>query len=153
MTVGWNSPEAAAYAATLVESFRRITALPLLPDATDLAAALWHHPNPVVSHGTEADPIFRYGNAAALALWQMSWADFIRLPSRHSAEADGEIQSDRAALLARALQTGFVADYQGIRVSALGQRFLIRDTILWTVTDRSGQTLGQAALIGRVEPL
>jgi hypothetical protein len=107
----------------------------------------------VVSHGTEADPIFRYGNAAALALWQMSWADFTRLPSRHSAEADGEIQSDRAALLARALQTGFVADYQGIRVSAQGQRFLIRDTILWTVTDRSGHTLGQAALIGRVEPL
>ena len=38
----------------------------------DLAEALFHHPQPLVSHGVQADPVFRYGNAAALSLWQMS---------------------------------------------------------------------------------
>lgn len=107
----------------------------------------------MVSHGTEADPIFRYANKAALALWQMDWHSFTQLPSRRSAEADPDIQSDRSALLAAALAKGHVADYQGIRISAKGQRFRISNTILWTVTDAMGQKHGQAALIGSVTPL
>ena len=59
----------------------------------------------------------------------------------------------RAALLAKALQTGWVGDYSGIRISAKGQRFRISDTILWTVTDAAGRRHGQAALIGAVQLL
>ena len=143
------APEAAAYAALLADSFHRQTGQTLPADA----AALWLHPQPLVSHGTEADPIFRYANAAALALWQMDWHSFTSLPSRHSAEADPDIQSDRSALLTAALTQGHVADYQGIRISAKGQRFRIRNTILWTVTDAMGQKHGQAALIGCITPL
>ena len=152
----WPAPEAVGYAALLVESFRRLTGRALLEgdlSPFDLAERLFHHPQPLVSHGTEADPVFRYGNAAALALWQMDWPDFTRLPSRHSAQPDPDIQSDRAALLARALQTGWVDDYSGIRISAKGQRFRIADTILWTVTDAQGARHGQAALIGSVAML
>ena len=140
------APEAAAYAALLAYSFHRQTGLTLPADAS----ALWLHPQPLVSHGSEADPIFRYANAAALALWQMDWHSFTQLPSRRSAEADPEIQSDRSALLSAALAKGHVADYQGIRISAKGQRFRISNTILWTVTDAAGQKHGQAALIGSV---
>lgn len=140
------APEAAAYAALLADSFQRQTGQSLPADA----AALWLHPQPLVSHGTEADPIFRYANAAALALWQMDWHSFTSLRSRHSAEADPEIQSDRSALLTAALAQGHVADYQGIRISAKGQRFRISNTVLWTVTDASGHKHGQAALIGSV---
>lgn len=148
------APESVAYAALLVTSFERLTGRALVSGPRgDLAEALFLHPQPLVSHGVQADPVFRYGNAAALSLWQMGWETFTRLPSRLSAQADPEIQSDRSALLAKALQTGWVADYSGIRISAKGQRFRISDTILWTVTDASGIRHGQAALIGSVTVL
>ena len=125
---------------------------PLLPDDR-LAAALWDMPLPLVSHGTEPDPIFRHANRAALALWDMDWQDFTRLPSRLSAEADAGIQSDRSALLSAALKKGWVDGYDGIRISATGRRFRISETVLWTVTDAAGTRHGQAALIGRVTRL
>jgi len=149
----YQAAKVAAYSALLVDSFRRVTGRSLLADAPDLSAALWHHPQPLVSHGTQADPVFCYANAAALQLWQMTWDDFVALPSRQSAEPEPGIQSDRSALLAQALQTGYVADYRGIRISAKGQRFEISETILWNVTDVAGLRYGQAALIGAVAKL
>jgi hypothetical protein len=143
------TPEAVAYAALLASSFHRQTGQILPGDPEDL----WRHPQPLVSHGTEADPIFRYANQAALTLWQMDWQAFTKLPSRHSAEPNPNIQSDRTALLQAALAQGHVANYQGIRISAQGNRFAIAETLLWTVTDSMGQTQGQAALIGKSTPL
>lgn len=143
------SPEAAAYATLLAESFHRQTGQTLPGDPEQL----WHHPQPLVSHGTQSDPIFRYANQAALALWEMDWSAFTQLPSRLSAESDPEIQTDRTALLQAALAKGHVANYQGIRISAKGKRFRISNTILWTVADAHGQPQGQAALIGHITPL
>lgn len=146
-----------AYSRLLGNSFAQLTGRPLLqgidPTAPDFARALYNMPQPLVSHGTEADPIFRYANRAALDLWQMGWDAFTRLPSRLSAEADGDIQADRDRYLAQAARLGFVADYSGIRLSSTGKRFRISDTVLWTVTDTQGKRHGQAALIGRVEML
>ena len=85
----YRDAKVAAYSALLVDSFRRVTGREILGAAADLAAALWYHQQPLVSHGTQADPVFCYANAAALQLWQMDWDDFIRLPSRRSAEASG----------------------------------------------------------------
>lgn len=151
-----DSASTRAYARLLADSFARRVGRDLidgqnaLSDA-DLATALRGMAQPLVSHGTEVDPIFRYANEAALRLWEMDWTTFTRLPSRKSAAAEPDIQGDRSRLLATALAIGWVGDYRGIRVSATGRRFLICDTILWTVTDRDGQRHGQAALIGRVE--
>ena len=155
---GWQAPDAVAYARVLADSFRRLTGRPILglPDPADdaaLAAALYAAPFPLVSHGTEADPVFRYGNAAALRLWEMGWDAFTRLPSRQSAEPDPEVQADRDRLLAEARERGWTEGYRGIRISAGGRRFRILDTILWTVTDAEGRIQGQAARIGRVEAL
>jgi hypothetical protein len=145
-----------AYARLLAQSLHRLTGRAMvdlsLPD-TALAAALWTMPLPLVSHGTESDPVFRHANRAALTLWEMDWDRFTRLPSRHSAEAETGIQTDRSALLARALQQGWVDGYDGLRISATGRRFRISDTLLWTVTDPFGTPHGQAALIGRVTPI
>jgi len=147
-----------SYPRLLAASFARFVGRELIPgqaalDETALSAALRDMDRPLVSHGTEDDPIFRYANTAALRLWEMDWDRFTRLPSRLSAEAEPDIQGDRARLLALALERGWVADYSGIRISASGRRFRIAETILWTVTDADGQRHGQAALIGRVEPL
>lgn len=155
----WQAPGALALARLLADSHRRMTGQGLLgpgPDpATDaaLAEALFHLNLPVVAHGTGEDPVFCYANAAALSLWEMEWDAFTRLPSRRSAEADPAVQADRDRHLAEALHRGWTAGYQGIRVSATGRRFRIRDTLLWTVTDRAGQHHGQAARIGRIERL
>ena len=133
------------YARLLAESFERLTGRPL--------GDPWGLSQPLVSHGTEDDPIFRYANPAALTLWEMDWDSFTKLPSRLSAQDDPAIQTDRSAYLAQAAVKGIVSDYQGIRISATGRRFRIAETILWTVTDLDGIRLGQAALIGRVERL
>lgn len=153
-----DSPATRAYARLLAESFARTVGHELIPGYVEmgdavLAQALRDMAMPLVSHGVEADPIFRYANTAALTLWEMDWARFTLLPSRLSAQAEPAIQGDRARLLAVALAKGRVGDYQGIRVSAKGRRFLIRDTVLWTVADAQGLRHGQAALIGRVDPL
>lgn len=147
-----------AYARLLADSFRRMVGRDLTAgqdamDNTELTAALRSMAQPLVSHGAEADPIFRYANDAALQLWEMDWSSFTRLPSRQSAEAEVGVQGDRSRLLAAALERGWVGDYEGIRISAQGKRFRIADTILWTVTDAAGERHGQAALIGRVVPL
>lgn len=113
-----------AYARLLAESFARTVGRDLIAvqrdmDDARLTAALRDMASPLVSHGTEADPVFRYANSAALRLWDMEWAQFTRLPSRLSAEAEPGIQGDRARLLAAALAKGWVCDYQGIRISAI----------------------------------
>ena len=134
-----------AYGNLLAASFARLT-------GRDLGNA-WTRPDPIVSHGTEADPIFRWANPAALALWEMDWQTFTHLPSRQSAADMPDVQADRALLLAKAREQGWVTGYRGIRVSATGRRFAIEDTVLWTVRDTTGVIHGQAALICRIERL
>ena len=134
-----------AYARLLAQSFARMTGTTL--------GNPWARTDPIVSHGVEADPIFRWANPAALALWEMDWETFTRLPSRQSAADTADVQADRSRLLAEAREKGWVSGYRGIRVSATGRRFAINDTVLWTVRDADGVIHGQAALIRRVDPL
>ncbi|WP_031238821.1 MEKHLA domain-containing protein [Asticcacaulis sp. AC466] len=145
-------PAVSAYNRLMAQSFHRFTGQFIVPDAAvlpdhELARALFDAPQAIVSHGIEADPIFRYANAQALELWEMDWAAFTRLPSRLSAEGTPDIQSDRDALLRAALETGGIDYYAGVRVSANGQRFEIRNTVLWNVVDTEGVRHGQAAFI------
>jgi hypothetical protein len=132
----WLQPGTVAYARLLSESLARLTGMQIPVGAQ----ALFDYPLPLVSHGTGADPIFRYGNRAALALWEMS-----ALP-------EPGIQADRSQNLARALEQGFITDYAGLRVAKSGKTFRISETVLWNVTNLAGRRHGQAALIGRVEP-
>jgi len=146
-------PEVYAYNRLMAQSFRRYTGHSIIDSGDEslsdqaLAEAMYNAPQAIVSHGTEADPIFRYANRSALTLWEMDWEAFTRLPSRRSAEAEPDIQSDRDALLKAALQKGWVDNYQGIRVSNTGRRFYIDQTVLWNVVDKDGVRHGQAAFI------
>ncbi len=110
----------------------------------ELTYALYHAPFALVSHGTQGDPIFRYANLAAQALWGYSWEEFTQLPSRLSAEPMA--REERQRLLERAAKFGYVDDYHGIRIAKDGRRFNIRDTILWNVVDEMGMKHGQAAM-------
>jgi MEKHLA domain len=135
----------------LAGSFERLVGRPLLPrlpaEGLALAQALYDAPVVIVSHGTEADPVFWFANRAAQALWEMDWATFTRTPSRLSAEPDE--RATREALLRRAAEQGFIDDYRGVRVSASGRRFLIEDVVLWNLADEAGARQGQAATFSR----
>ena len=114
---------------------------------TGRAIAPWEDPCPIVAHGVQADPIFRWANPAALALWETDWDTFTRLPSRLSAAEDTTIQADRSRYLAGAAAKGFVEGYQGLRRSLTGRRFRITAT-LWTLPG-----LGQAARLTDIQRL
>jgi len=132
----------------LTNSFARWLKRPLMAESPDdplaLTQALYELDAVLVAHGTQADPVFWFANRAAQCLWDMDWNTFTALPSRLSAEPDEQFA--RSQLLSRAARDGFIADYTGVRVSSKGQRFRIRDVVLWNIRDDHDQPAGQAAL-------
>lgn len=130
----------------LADSYARLSGRQLLAgaDTQELAYHVWQAPFALVSHGTEADPVFNYANLTALRLFEMDLEAFTRLPSRLSAETKN--REARAALLRRVSEHGYIDDYSGVRISASGRRFVIRDAVVWNVVDHQGRYRGQAAM-------
>lgn len=146
----WTSDWAVAHAVTLGRSFRHWLGRDLLPGVTApaaFAAALRDAPFVLVSHGTQADPVLNYGNRAALALWEMSWDELTRTPSRLTAEAVA--REERARLLAQVTRHGHIANYSGVRVAKSGRRFRITQAVVWNLLDEAGAACGQAAMFDR----
>ena len=105
----------------------------------------------MVSHGTEADPLLNYGNRTALDLWEMSLEQFLGTPSRETAEPVH--RDERAELLRRTTEDGFIDDYSGIRISSSGRRFRIHQATVWNVVDENGDRVGQAAAFSSWKPM
>lgn len=129
--------------ALIAASFARLLGRPLAEVGDDVVACLWEAPVAIVAHGTEPDPIFFFGNARALTVFETDAAHFVGMPSRLSAEAP--LRGERQALLDRVSAQGFIADYAGIRISATGRRFRIDRAIVWNLIDEAGGLQGQAA--------
>lgn len=139
-------PEIIRWSQILVNSFRQLLGKDIIASGDtgeELALALFTAPFVVVSHNTQADPIFNYGNQQALQLWSITWEQFTQTPSRFSAEPVNRIT--RAAMLQQAASQGYIDNYQGVRISSTGQRFLIKQAIIWNLTDEFGKKCGQAA--------
>lgn len=148
----WQSRFAIAQTHRIVRSLKHWTGRDLLAEnlsSVGLAEKVFHAPFVLVSHGTETDPVLNYGNAAALALWEMPWEKFTRTPSRLTAEAPN--REERARLLAAVTAHGFIDDYSGIRVSSNGRRFRIAQATVWNLLDECGNPAGQAAFFSRWE--
>jgi hypothetical protein len=132
----------------ILSSFLRMTGRHLVDpglSGEDRYRVLFEAPFCIVSHDTEADPVFNYGNKAALELFEMDWADFTSTPSRLSAEEQN--REERERLLARVTEHGFIKDYKGVRISSSGKRFLVEDAIVWNMLDEDGTYRGQAAVL------
>ncbi len=143
----WQRDAVIRHSACLARSYRHFTARELSPgagDERDLARQLYTAPFVLVSHGTEADPVLNYGNAAAQSLWEMTWDELSCTPSRFTAEAPN--REERARLLAAVTANGFIDDYSGVRISRPGRRFLIRQATVWNLITESGAPCGQAAM-------
>lgn len=153
----WETEFVIHHSQRLLHSFHHYLGRPLWPELrsapetsaelTAQAKRLFEAPFILVSHGTEADPIFNYGNAQALALWKLSWETFTQLPSRKSAQ--GTERPERAEMLAQAKQQGYFEGYVGDRATSSGQRFRMEDGIIWTVADATRAVWGQAATFSR----
>jgi len=152
MNSPWQKDSVIAQSQMIVRSFQKWTDRDLLPglfNPLGLSKNLFEAPFVVVSHGTEADPILNYGNAAALALWEMSWEELTRTPSRLTAEMPN--REERARLLAAVTAHGFIDDYSGVRISKFGRRFRIARATVWNLLNNRGEYAGQAATFSHWE--
>jgi len=113
----------------------------------EAAMRLYHASYALVSHDTQADPVFDYANLAAQSLFEMDWETFTQLPSRLSAEAP--LRQERQRLLETVARQGYSDDYRGIRISHSGRRFMIEKAVIWNVIGHDGKLLGQAAKLER----
>jgi hypothetical protein len=150
MDLIWQTDFVKAQTACLARSLKHWTGRELLhgvSDPVELARRVFEAPFVVVSHGTEADPVLNYGNAAALALWEMSWEELTRTPSRLTAEAPN--RDERARLLEAVTRRGFIDDYSGVRISKSSRRFQISRATVWNLLAADGKPCGQAAMFDR----
>ena len=115
-----------------------------VPPAQDLARLFYTAPFVLVSHGIEADPVFNYANKTAQDLWKFTWEEFIKTPSRLSADPTALV--NRSELFEKADQQGFAGNYSGIRITKNKRKFLMKDAILWKVIDENGHNYGHAAV-------
>jgi hypothetical protein len=132
------------HTALLRASYLHWTGSPLIAESLSAEAAvdaLMSAPFAVVSHDTQADPIFNYANRRALDLFEMDWDSFTRLPSRLSAET--AYQQGRGKSLDEVSQRGYVQGYSGIRIASSGRRFWIRDTPSGISSPRTGSSTGK----------
>jgi hypothetical protein len=130
----------------LLTEYHRLLGQPLIEPADDdeaTAKKLWQVDFPVLSAGAEEDPLLHYANRCALRLWELPGDALGTFPARLTAEPVH--RAARAEFLRQVRERGFVTNYEGIRISTTGRRFLIQNATVWNLADASGHHLGQAA--------
>lgn len=148
----WLQPQIINWTQILLNNFNRLLGYQLISrkgNKEEQAATLFNANFVVVSHGIQEDPILNYGNQTALDLWEMDWVNFTLTPSRLTAEPINRVE--RAAMLEQAKVKGYIEDYHGVRIASTGQRFYIKQAIIWNLTDSSGNKCGQAATFSKWE--
>lgn len=134
-----------AHVRLLLDSYQRLLGKPLITVNPEqpVVEQLFNAAMVVLSHTTDSDPLFNYGNQQALALFELTEAQLVNLPSRLSAEPIN--QQQREALLEQVRSKGYISDYRGVRISSTGKRFLIERAVVWNLLDENGHYHGQAA--------
>ena len=142
----WTDPAIIEWSQLLLSSFRHWIGRDLLERVGDQdyqAHALFQSPFVIVSHGIEEDPLLNYGNQVALELWELTWEQLVKTPSRLTAE--GVNRAEREWMLEQARKRGYLDTYRGVRITATGRRFLVENAVIWNVVAAGGRVVGQAA--------
>lgn len=101
-------------------------------------------PYGLLVQNTETEPLFIYANQQAQHIFGYSLTELLSIPASQSAPP--EKQNNRNRLLQEVENKGIAENYQGTRIDKQGRRFDITGSI-WKVIDKSGETLGLAAMI------
>ena len=101
----------------------------------------------VLSHGTQPDPVYNYGNLASLELFEQTIEKLCQTPSRFSTIP--ELMEDRSDLIKAIEKDGHGTIHNAIRISAEGRPFEIPQIKVWTVRDDDGKRIGLAAIYDR----
>ena len=142
----WQQPEIIRWNQIIAQSYQRFFGKNLIDSVNtpkELAKALFYAPFFLVSHDSQANPIFNYANQTALQLWSLSWEEFTKTPSAESAEPIA--REERAIMLRQATEQGYIENYQGVRISSKGKRFMLKQAKVWNLRDEIGRKCGQAA--------
>ncbi|MEQ9407760.1 MAG: MEKHLA domain-containing protein [Fuerstiella sp.] len=141
----WSDADWVRRTQLMLNSYQKFVGRELLnrSDAVSDARRLFEAPFVVVAHGTQDDPLLNYGNQAALELWKLTLDELIGMPSRKTAEPMH--RDERAELLRRTREFGYIDDYTGIRIASTGDRFRIHRATVWNVVDEQNRYVGQAA--------
>jgi len=137
---------------TLLDSFRQMTGRDLIArggSEEDEARRLFEAPFVVVSATKDPQPVLNYANAAALKLWESDWESLTAMEARKTAEPME--REARAAFLDEVRRKGYISNYQGIRISATGNRFLIEEATVWNLI-QDDTYHGQAATFANWTP-
>ena len=127
----------------IAQSFYTLLGRKIMSDEKNLGKELFQAKFALLSHTNEIDPVFNYANLVALSLFEYSWEEIIQLPSRLSTEPINQTQ--RIQTLEQVTHRGFIDNYQGIRISKTGKRFMIHNAIVWNLFDERESYKGQAA--------
>lgn len=131
----------------ILDSYHHWTGQHLVPpneNLEDRSRQLFEAPFALLAHGTQSDPILMYANRTTLDLWEIPLDKLLKTPSRLTAEPIH--RDERAQLLERVTQNGWIDDYSGIRISHTGKRFRIEQAAVWNLRDEQAQPVGQAAM-------
>ncbi|GAB2541318.1 hypothetical protein JOD18_003082 [Gracilibacillus alcaliphilus] len=139
------------HAQRLNDSFKRWMGRDLIQieESKSLLQQLLHSNIFILSHGTEPDPVLNFGNQAALNLWEMDRATFVKTPSRLTAEPVR--REERSRFIKEVTENGFTENDAVIRVSSTGRRFCIKQVITWNIVDENNHYYGQAATFSDYE--
>jgi hypothetical protein len=142
----WKQSKIITWSQLLLDNYQNFLGHELIErkgNPEEQAKALFFAPFAVASHGTEADPIYNYGNKVILDLWERSWDEMIKTPSRLSAEPI--LREERQKILEKTTTQGYLKNYQCMRISRNGQRYKIEDITIWNLQNSQGNYCGQAA--------
>lgn len=142
----WQQPAIILHSQLILNSYRQLLGKELIERSNnplEEAKQLFYAPMAVLSHNTDADPCYNYGNLQALQLWEMSWEELIITPSKSTTEST--MRSQRSQFLTEAMKKGYITNCEGVRTSRTGKKYRIDHITLWNLIDEQNSYYGQAA--------
>ncbi|HIK38626.1 MAG: MEKHLA domain-containing protein [Geminocystis sp.] len=150
----WQQQEIVRWTKILLDSYKDLFGKELIErskDALKDSENLFHADFVVFSHNTNPDPLYNYANKKGLQLWEMTWEELVKTPSRTTTEP--LLREERERLLKQTAEKGFVCNFKGIRISKTGKKYYIKDITLWNLRDEKGLFCGQAATFSQWEKI
>ncbi|MBO9703601.1 MAG: MEKHLA domain-containing protein [Sporocytophaga sp.] len=143
----WMNPDTVKHCKLIAKNYKFWTGKELFEEKlheSELSEKMYNAPFVILSHGTQADPIYNYVNLKAQELWEYTWDEMIKLPSRRSAGTNETAQ--RLELIKEGQEKGITFTEKALRESCSGKKFYIKNVVLFNLLGEGGEYEGQCAI-------